>query len=265
MRKVTGGRAGRASGPLVPVRQAYRRDFKVIWRYWSAAEPGGMRREGLLKGVVAMSATVNDVMTADVVAVRSDTSFKDMARLLSTSRISALPVLDAAERAIGLVSEADLLIKEADQASYPGFSTGLRRRRDHEKAAGISAADMMTSPAIVIRPDEPVRHAARLMYERGVKHLLVVDDAGHLLGIVSRSDVLGVFSRPDADIRREVTGQLIRHIFRTDPARFHVTVQDGIVTMAGRPETTELGHQLAAAVRRLDGVVAVQDRLSYPD
>ena len=45
-----------------------------------------------------MSATVKDVMTADVVAVRSDTSFKDMVGLLSTSRISALPVLDAAEQ-----------------------------------------------------------------------------------------------------------------------------------------------------------------------
>lgn len=212
-----------------------------------------------------MSAMVKDVMTADVVAVRSDTSFKDMARLLSASRISALPVLDEAEHVIGVVSEADMLIKEADQASYPGFFTGLRRRRDHEKAAGISAADLMTSPPIVIRPDEPVQHAARLMYERGVKRLLVVDDAGHLLGIVSRSDVLGVFGRPDEEIRREVSERVILHSFLTDPALFDITVQDGIVTMAGRPETIEVGKELAEAVRRLDGVVAVQDQLSYPE
>ena len=211
-----------------------------------------------------MSATVKDVMTADVVAVRSDTSFKDMVGLLSTSRISALPVLDAAEHVIGVVSEADMLIKEAGQASYPGFFTGLRRRRDQEKAAGISAAEVMSSPPIVIRPDEPVQHAARLMYERGVKRLIVVDDPGHLLGIVSRSDVLGVFSRPDEEIRREVAGRVIRHSFRTDPALFGITVQDGIVTMAGRPETAELGQELLEAVRRVDGVVAVHDQLSYP-
>ena len=212
-----------------------------------------------------MSATVKDVMTADVVAVRSDTSFKDMVGLLSTSRISALPVLDAAEHVIGVVSEADMLIKEAGQASYPGFFTGLRRRRDQEKAAGISAAEVMSSPPIVIRPDEPVQHAARLMYERGVKRLIVVDDPGHLLGIVSRSDVLGVFSRPDEEIRREVAGRVIRHSFRTDPALFGITVQDGIVTMAGRPETAELGQELLEAVRRVDGVVAVHDQLSYPE
>lgn len=211
-----------------------------------------------------MSATVKDVMTADVVAVRSDTSFKDMASLLSTSRISALPVLDEAEQVIGVVSEADMLIKEADQATYPGFFTGLRRRRDHEKAAGISAADLMTSPPIVIRPGEPVQHAARLMYERGVKRLLVVDHAGHLRGIVSRSDVLCVFSRPDEEIRREVAERVILHSFLTDPALFDITVQDGIVTMTGRPETTELGKDIIEAVRRRDGVVAVHDQLSYP-
>jgi CBS domain-containing protein len=212
-----------------------------------------------------MSATVKDIMTTNVIAVRRDTSFKDMASLLSTSRISALPVLDEAEHVIGVVSEADMLIKEADQASYPGFFTGLRRRRDHEKAAGISAADLMTSPPIVIRPDEPVQHAARLMYDRGIKRLLVVDEAGHLLGIVSRSDVLGVFSRPDEEIRRDVVARLILHGFLVDPPLFGVTVQDGIVTIAGRPETVELGQEIIHAVRCLDGVVAVQDQLSYPE
>jgi CBS domain-containing protein len=212
-----------------------------------------------------MSATVKDVMTADVVGVRRDTSFKDMAGMLSASRISALPVVDEAEHVIGVVSEADMLIKEADQASDPGFFTGLRRRRDHEKAAGICAADLMSSPAIVIRPDEPVQHAARLMYDRGVKRLVVVDEAGHLVGIVSRSDVLGVFGRPDEDIRREVTGQVLLSAFLTDPRQFDVTVRDGIVTMTGQPETAELGQRIIEAVRHLDGVVAVQDQLSYPE
>jgi CBS domain-containing protein len=204
-------------------------------------------------------------MTPEVVAVVRDTSFKDMASMLSMSQISALPVVDEAEHVIGVVSEADMLIKEADQASPPGFFTGLRRHRDHEKAAGLCAADLMTSPAIMIRPDEPVQHAARLMYDRGVKRLVVVDDAGHLVGIISRSDVLRVFGRPDEDIRREVTSQVILSAFLTDPRLFDVAVRDGIVTMTGQPETTELGQRIIEAVRCLDGVVAVQDQLSYPE
>jgi CBS domain-containing protein len=103
------------------------------------------------------------------------------------------------------------------------------------------------------------------MYERGVKRLLVVDDANRLLGIVARSDVLGVFGRPDEEIRREISGRVILQSFLTDPGQFEVTVHDGIVTMAGRPETTGLGTRIIEAVRRLDGVVAVQDQLSYPD
>jgi len=58
-----------------------------------------------------MSATVKDVMTADVVLVYSDTSFKDMASMLGMSRISALPVVDEAGKVIGVVSEADMLVK----------------------------------------------------------------------------------------------------------------------------------------------------------
>jgi len=122
----------------------------------------------------------------------------------------------------------------------------------------------MTSPPIVIHPDEPVQHAAWLMYDRGVKRLPVVDEAGHLLGIVSRSDLLGVFGRPDDEIRREVTHDVILGRFLMDPARFEITVQGGIVTVAGRPETAEVGKILIEVVRHLDGVVAVQDQLTYP-
>jgi len=52
-----------------------------------------------------------------------------------------------------------MLIKEADQASHPGLFAGLRRSRDHEKAAGVTAAQLMTSPPVTIGPDEPVQHA----------------------------------------------------------------------------------------------------------
>ena len=60
-----------------------------------------------------MNATVKDVMTTEVVAVRRDTTFKEMAAVLRQYRVSALPVVDDAGRVIGVVSEADLLAKEA--------------------------------------------------------------------------------------------------------------------------------------------------------
>ena len=210
-----------------------------------------------------MNATVKDIMTSQVVTVQPDTSFKEMATLLGSSRVSAFPVTDEAGRLIGIVSEADMLIKEADQAIHPGLFAGLRRGGEHEKAAGLTAADMMTRAPVTIGPDEPVERAAFLMYDHGVKRLPVVDAAGHLAGIVSRADVLSVFARPDEEILRDVSQGVLRR-FLLGPGRLGISVDNGVVTLAGRPETDELGRQIVEAVRHVDGVVAVEDRLFYP-
>ncbi len=212
-----------------------------------------------------MRATVRDVMTTSVITVRGDTSFKEMAAMLGSSRVSAFPVIDEAGTVTGVVSETDLLIKEADQAGHPGLFAGLRRSRDHDKAAGVTAAELMTSPPVTVGPDEPVQHAAFLMYDRGVSRLPVVDEGGHLAGIVSQVDVLSIFSRPDEDIRREVTDRVLRQDFEMEPERLQVTVHDGIVTLSGRPDTDQAGRDAIEAVQHIEGVVAVRDQLGPAD
>jgi osmotically-inducible protein OsmY len=102
------------------------------------------------------------------------------------------------------------------------------------------------------------------MYSRRVKRLPVTSDDGTLIGIVSRADVLSVYSRPDADIQREIIQDLIQGMFLCDPARFAVSVTDGIVTIEGTAESTVVGHDIIEAARHVEGVVAVRDRLSYP-
>ena len=111
---------------------------------------------------------------------------------------------------------------------------------------------------------EFVTQAARLMYERKVKRLPVVDDDGRLIGIVSRADVLSVYSRPDRDISHEITEGIILGTLLCDPAKFTFTVKDGIVTVEGMPETVAVGHDMIEEIRHVEGVVAVRDRLSYP-
>ena len=214
-----------------------------------------------------MELTVKDVMTTRVVAVTKDASFRTMAAALREHRVSAFPVLDDDGKVIGVVSEADMLAKEAlesEPQGMPGMIAGLLRRKEHEKARGTTAGDLMTSPAITITPDDTLERAARLMYTRKVKRLPVVDANGHLVGIVGRSDLLAVFDRPDEDIRREIMDQVIRHDLRTDPAAFTAEVKDGIVTLGGVAETSEFGCDLVQRVRHVQGVVAVRDRLSHP-
>jgi CBS-domain-containing membrane protein len=211
-----------------------------------------------------MSATVRDVMTTRVVAVRKDATFKEMAAMLRNSRISAFPVIDNANRVIGVVSEADLLVKEAVQAEGTSVLAALRHWREDDKVAGLTAGDLMTGPAITIRPDAPVAEAARLMYDRRVKRLPVVTDAGQLVGIVSRVDVLSVFDRPDNQIRSEIVRDVLPGVLGTVPADCEVTVRDGIVTVVGQADTERDSRAIIDAVRHVQGVVAVRDRLSYP-
>jgi CBS-domain-containing membrane protein len=109
-----------------------------------------------------------------------------------------------------------------------------------------------------------VTHAARLMFDQRVKRLPVTSDDGTLIGLVSRSDVLSVYSRPDVEIQHQVAKELIVGTFLCDPDRFTVTVNDGIVTIKGTPESTMAGLDIIDAARHTEGVVAVRDRLSYP-
>jgi hypothetical protein len=92
----------------------------------------------------------------------------------------------------------------------------------------------------------------------------VTDADGRLVGIISRADVLSVFDRTDAAIHHDITHDVLLGEFLADQARFQVAVMDGIVTLAGRPETSETGHAIVRRVRHVQGVVAVRDRLDYP-
>jgi len=207
--------------------------------------------------------TVKDIMTTRVISVRKDASFKDMAAMLRSSRISAFPVIDDAGRVIGVVSAGDLLVKEAVLAGGTSLLAALRHIREDDKAAGVTAADLMTAPAVTIGPDASVADAARLMYDRRVKRLPVVTAAGRLMGIVSRVDVLAVFNRPDDEIRSEVIHEVLPAIVAGNPTGFEVTVADGIVTISGSLASGQVGHTILDAVRHVQGVVAVRDRFSY--
>jgi CBS-domain-containing membrane protein len=191
-----------------------------------------------------MHARIKDVMTTDVVAARSDSSYREMAALLRAHHVSGLPVVDAEGIIVGVVSETDLLTRRA--------------------TAGRTAAELMTRPAITTSPDEFVSTVARLMSRRKLRRVPVVDDQGRLVGIICRSDVLSVFSRPDEDIRREITQDVILDGFFTDPARLTVMVKDGIVTLEGAPGSVVLGRGIVDQACHVEGVVAVRDRFTYP-
>ena len=213
-----------------------------------------------------MRRTVQDVMTRDVVAVQGATPFKALVRLLNEYRVTALPVLDDAGRVVvGVVSETDLALKEVAplrEDHAPVFETA-QHRRERAKAASLTAADLMTAPAVTAGPDELVVVAARRMHDRDVKRLPVVDHGGALVGIVTRADLLKVFLRADDELRFDVLDHVVGDRLRLPLGSVEVEVRDGIVRLAGRVPQRSQARTLAAVTGAIDGVVAVQNHLEW--
>jgi CBS domain-containing protein len=212
-----------------------------------------------------MHSLVKDLMTTQVVTVEPETPFKEIVARLAEHRVSALPVVDDHGLVLGVVSEADLLLKEEfpePDHDIPLFWT-KRRRLERDKAAATTARDLMSIAVVSVSPDATVAEAARRMHRAGVKRLPVVAEGGRLVGIVSRGDLLRVFDRPDQDIWREIMDEVIVGEFMMDPNRFFIHVNDGVVVLQGQVERRSMLPFLVRAVRGVEGVVRVEDRLAY--
>ena len=212
-----------------------------------------------------MNTVVKDVMTSRVIWMEEDTPFAAIAAAFEQFRVSAFPVLDQAGQVIGVVSEADLLAKLAlagGEEHMPGMFGGILHHQQLEKARATTASDLMTAPPIIISPHDTVEDAARLMCLRRVKHLPVVDADNRLVGIISRADVLSVFTRADQDIREEVMADVKLSASPAD--EIDASVRDGVVTLTGHAETSQVAVEIIRRLRHIEGVVAVRDRLDYP-
>jgi CBS domain-containing protein len=210
---------------------------------------------------------VKNVMSTDVATVRQDTTFKDVVRALARRDVSAVPVVDADGRVLGVVSEADLLIKQGTQEL--DFSRSLlawwRGRRDLRRTTATTAGRLMTTPAVTVTAGSTVAAAARTMTAHNVKRLPVVDDDGRLVGIVSRKDVLTVFLRADDELRAEIVERVFEHGvgITVTPATVSVEVHDGTVTLTGELEMRSHIPLVEEMTRHIDGVVDVATSLTY--
>jgi CBS domain-containing protein len=211
-----------------------------------------------------MKRTVSDVMTRTVVVVRACAPFKDVVRRMQEFRVSALPVVDDEGRLVGIVSEADLILKEDPELEDSAhLFEGRHHRHQREKAAGLVAEELMTAPVVTLAIDATLGEAAQLMHRKGVKRLPVVDASGRIHGVLSRSDLLKVFLREDAEIEREVREDVIRRTLWIDPDTVTVCVRDGVVRVEGQLERRSLIPVLDRLVTAVEGVVGVDVSVSY--
>jgi CBS domain-containing protein len=209
--------------------------------------------------------TVADVMTTRVHVATPSTPFKVLVRVIEENRISAVPIVDPQGMPVGIVSESDLLLKERrTELEQEGSPLHLwRRRHEKAKAEGVIASDLMTSPVVTVSLGTPIAQAARVMQERNVRRLVVVDARGRIAGIVSRSDLLHVFLRTDQDLRDEVVQRLIPAVLPTDGDAVTVEVESNVITLWGEVDRRSDVDVLGRLVGEIDGVVSVINHLSF--
>lgn len=185
---------------------------------------------------------VEAIMQRTVITVRPETSLRDLARVLVEHGISGVPVVDAGGAVLGVVSEADFVLKEQGLPEAPRrllfrlfAGADESARATILKVEATTAGEAMTSPAVAIEPTASLPDAARLMTERQVNRLPVVHE-GRLIGIITRADVVRAFVRTDDELRSAIVDDVLRRTMWLDEKAVQVTVVDGYARLTGTVE-----------------------------
>ena len=210
---------------------------------------------------------IRELMSENPIAVGPETPLRDVAIILTENGFSGLPVIGERLEVLGVVSEADILVKEQGPVNRRGGVLGWLLAGDAGpdavKLAARTAGEAMTSPAITIGPEAHVSYAARLMTENGIKRLPVVDSHGTLIGLVTRADLVRAFARADDEIEREIREEVILRILWIEAPSVVVRVERGEVRLSGRLERRSDAELLEQFVARVPGVVSVHSTLGW--
>lgn len=219
-----------------------------------------------------------DVMTRNVVTVQPDAQVREIAALMLKHRISAVPVVDADRRVLGIISEGDLM-RRVENNTHSRHSWWLEAfyftqdtPGDYVKAHGRKASDVMTTEVVSITKDTSLYEIARLLEKNHIKRVPVVRE-GRLIGIVSRANLLhgiaaegGGGSVPgpvgDAEIREELLDTLSREA-GLDTALINVIVTDGVVQLWGLVDSESEKKAAQIAAENIAGVRRVENNLGH--
>ncbi|HUK70200.1 MAG TPA: CBS domain-containing protein [Streptosporangiaceae bacterium] len=209
---------------------------------------------------------VRDVMSTEVTAVGAATPFKHLVTVLRSKHADAVLVVDPAGRPEGIITPADLIIRETDPQGAGPRGAGPRgcpdESGDRRKATGAIAAELMSAPPVTVFPHTTVTEAAQVMRRHAIAQLPVIEPAtGRMVGLMTRSDALNAYLRRDDDIQEEIRREILGGEFATDTADVTVTTICGVVRLNGHVRRHDVVSRLVCAVREVEGVVRVEEHL----
>jgi CBS domain-containing protein len=220
-----------------------------------------------------------DLMSRNLVVVPPETPVAAIAELLAQRHISAVPVVDAAGRPHGIVTEGDLIRRLADAPQGPMTwflnlfrSPGPLAVR-FAKAHGKTARDVMSKELVSVGETATAEEIAELMEQHGIRRVPVVKD-GTMVGLVSRADLLravlrrqaapGAGAAPmagdDVEILRGVIAAMRGQPW-ADTFWVYPDVAGGVVTFHGFARSDEVREALRVLAQEVPGVTSVQDKL----
>ena len=206
---------------------------------------------------------VSEVMTRAPKTVTPSTSLKEAARTMLEHGISGLPVLGEGGELVGIITEADFVARQVAQVEGRRRLLDVVLRKPELSAGQETVGEAMSRVPVTVGPDATVTEAARRMVANGVKRLPVVDLEKKLIGIVSRADIMAAFTRSDAAIETEIRDGILQRMLFLEPSVIEVSVTDGVVALKGELTKRSDVRLLSALTERVDGVVRIDDRLTW--
>ena len=215
-----------------------------------------------------------DVMSSPVITVKPGSSVKDVAKILINNRISAVPVVDEANRLVGIITEGDLSrrVEAGTERERPRWLAAFAAEEpladEYVKAHASKVSDVMSKAVITAAPDTPLDKIVALFEGHAIKSVPITEN-GDLVGIVNRASLLLALTadQPSVDLRiadgalrdsllEQLKGQPWVHMSLLD-----VTVRDGIVDLSGVALSQSEKNAIRAAAESTPGVRAVNDKL----
>jgi CBS domain-containing protein len=239
---------------------------------WPAGKAGtSAQRIDTTQGECTMNA--KDIMTTRVVTVSPETPVAEIARRLLQRRISAVPVIDAEGRPVGIVSEGDLMRRpEAAGVRHPSWWLALiaepeTQAREYVKAHGECAHDVMTRDVTTVTEEASLEEIATLLEKHRVKRVPVVRD-GKVVGIVSRANLLqGVAARqpaPQASVGDRTLRERVTAAIQASGSRIEFVnpvVEDGVVHLWGMTYSEAEREAIQIATAGVSGVKRIESQL----
>lgn len=219
----------------------------------------------------------SDVMVSKVITVGPDTTVQQIASILLSNRISAVPVIDSSGGLVGIVSEGDLIhrVESGTERHYSWWLNLLRDKsalaHDFLKSHAVKAADVMTKRVITASPDLPLGDLASLLEKYRIKRVPIVEK-GKLVGIVSRANLLQAlaalrrdipveFGSKDSVLRERVASE-IRSKLWASASQINVIVHEGVVELWGGVDSLDEKEALRVAAELTPGVLRVENNIA---